>query len=184
MICPACGFANSDPGLVETQEIQYEDQVMRYSVYECWECSTQFADPRKQAPPRWYSDTDEYYGWRWEFERFIDDLEKLPEKPLRVLEIGCGEGVVLEKLNEHYEVWGLDFNKEAIHIAKSKGLRVFPTTIEAFKAQNPERKFDVVAFFHVIEHLENPVEFLTDIRGILNPEGYIFLSTPNPDRTC
>lgn len=184
MTCPACGFADSEFVFVESWPANYQGWVLEYEILRCPECKSEFAEPRRSAPPEWYSEGREFYGWRWEFERFIDDLGNFVRlgKNSKIMEIGCGEGILLERLNGRYKVWGIDFNEEAIRVARAKGLRVFPMTSDVFSAKNPELKFDVVAFFHLIEHLENPLEFLKDVLGILNPNGFLFLSIPNPNR--
>jgi SAM-dependent methyltransferase len=153
---------------------------MEYAILKCGGCRSEFVEPRKAAPPEWY-EGKEFYGWRWEFDRFLDDICGLKRKALRVLEIGCGEGVVLEELRNDCHCWGIDFNVEALRAAKLKGLKVFET-LDLLKQQNPEIRFDVVAFFHVIEHLERPLDFLMEVSGVLRPGGYIFCSIPNPNR--
>ncbi|TAJ29785.1 MAG: class I SAM-dependent methyltransferase, partial [Nitrospirae bacterium] len=182
--CPACGLSASWYGFVESCQAQINDQVLNYFLYECGECGTQFADPAKAAPPDWYAHWGEYYGWRWEFDRLFEDLECLSalRKPLKILEIGCGQGVVLERLSQQHDVWGLEFNIEAAQIGQGKGLRIFPTTVEAFRADNQQLTFDVVAFFQVLEHLEDPEAFLSQITKLLNPGGYVFISIPNQER--
>jgi 2-polyprenyl-3-methyl-5-hydroxy-6-metoxy-1,4-benzoquinol methylase len=182
--CPACGLRATRYGFVESCQAQVNGQILSYSLYECGECGTQFADPAKAAPPDWYAHWGEYYGWRWEFDRLLEDLECLPalRKPLKILEVGCGQGVLLERLSQHHDVWGLEFNIEAARGGEARGLRIFPTTVEAFRANNQQLTFDVVAFFQVLEHLEDPEAFLNQITKLLNPGGCVFLSIPNPER--
>lgn len=54
--------------------------------------------------------------------------------------------------------------------------------LEDFLKKYPDERFDLVCFYHVLEHLENPAEFLANIKKILNPGGYIAFSFPNPHR--
>jgi len=44
----------------------------------------------------------------------------------------------------------------------------------------PGRTFDTVICAELIEHLENPYSFLRDVRSVLNDDGVLLLSTPNP----
>lgn len=42
-------------------------------------------------------------------------------------------------------------------------------------------KFDIITLFHVIEHLPNPRDILTKLKGLLAENGKIFIETPNAD---
>jgi SAM-dependent methyltransferase len=114
--CPACGstIAPPDIGLCETI-----DSVSKYTILDCSKCASSGAYPRVPAPADWYADIHEYYGWRWDFDEAIRDLRNRVPPPARVLEIGCGEGAVLQELGD-YEAIGLDVNTAAIATAKKK----------------------------------------------------------------
>jgi SAM-dependent methyltransferase len=184
MPCPACGFEERDCRVAETFQVAVDDAPAACRFLECGRCATQFAPQARPAPPRWYADRGEFYGWRWEFNQFLEDLkERSPAgERMRVLEVGCGEGIVLERLHRQHEAWGLDFNAEAASVGRRKGLRISSLPLEEFRASEPDLRFDAAAFFHIIEHLERPVEFLGRIRGLLAPGGLAFLSVPNPGR--
>ena len=182
-LCPVCGTYGTNFSYYESHTVEYKTERIAYTIFECETCHSHFADPAKAAPGEWYADIGEYYGWRWEFECFLEDLGGLyPSSSLTIMEIGSGEGIVLEKLAQNHDVLGLELNHEAVGIAKSKGLTVCPITLEAFKVQYPDMRFDVVCFFQVLEHLACPEKFLKDIGAVLQPHGYIFLSIPNPGR--
>jgi SAM-dependent methyltransferase len=145
---------------------------------------TQFSVPMKAAPPEWYSDLHEYYGWRWEFDCFLRDLDALRRTrgPLRILEIGCGEGIVLDKLSLNHEVCGIEVNIEAARIGISKGLNIKCLSLEDSNGCFGESHFDVIAFFQVLEHTEDPSAFLRIVKSLLRQDGHLFFSIPNPRR--
>ncbi len=181
MECPACGYSLKEKfPLCNEHSVTYKRKTHIFSIYQCPECHSEFADPMKSAPPDWYSYMGEYYGWRWEFAEFLKDIKTLLHTG-KVLEVGCGEGIVLNKL-KRYDTIGLDFNNNAIEKAKAKGLKVYPMTVEEFSRQFPLIRFKAVAFFHVLEHIESPQDFLRNIKGFLDKDGLIFLSVPNPNR--
>jgi SAM-dependent methyltransferase len=185
MICPACGTVNKTVPLKDVHEQPYKGNVLRYQIYECADCGTQSCDPMKAAPPDWYPHIGEYYGWRWEFDCFLEDVGRLMRNhgPIRVLEIGCGEGIVLDRLRSIAdEVWGLEFNRAAAQTGSAKGLRIIEATIEEFSSRYSGESFDAVAFFQVLEHVEDPLAFLRIVRHLLRQTGRIYLSVPNPDR--
>ena len=185
MICAACGTIHKTLPLKAVHEQPYKGDVLRYQIYGCADCGTQFCDPMKAAPPDWYAHIGEYYGWRWEFEHFLEDVVPLvnTHDPFRILEIGCGEGIVLERLRAIAdEVWGLEFNRAAAQAGSAKGLRVIEASIEEFSSRYSGETFSAVAFFQVLEHVEDPLAFLRIVRRLLPQTGRIYLSVPNPDR--
>jgi SAM-dependent methyltransferase len=176
--CPACGSVQSVSGERSVVEVGGERQ--QYVVFRCTDCGTEFAEPRRPAPPEWYERV-EYYGWRWEFDVAIQVLEQRGWS--RVLEVGCGEGVLLDKLKSQGEVWGVDINRAAVLRARERGIHAFCGSLEDFVViAHRSVQFDAVLFFHLLEHLGDPLLFLQDCRRILRPRGWILLSIPNERR--
>lgn len=127
-------------------------------------------------------ETVEWYGERWEFR---ETLNFFGNKNLKILEIGCGKGYFLNLARSNgFEGWGIDINKRAIEFAKEKLklINVYPYFIEEFAKEFPEEKFDLICFYHVIEHLKDPLRFLTLLKNALRDDGYIAFSFPNPNR--
>lgn len=183
MDCPACGYSSKGRfKFIETHSLNFKTENLFYSIYQCPECLSEFADPMKPASSDWYIARGEYYGWRWEFGEFIKDIIKLLPTG-KILEIGCGEGIVLAELKGYgYDVIGLDINNKAIEKAKTRGFNAYPATVEEFICQFPLIKFNAIIFFHVLEHLESPSDFLANLKTILEEKRLIFLSVPNPNR--
>jgi 2-polyprenyl-3-methyl-5-hydroxy-6-metoxy-1,4-benzoquinol methylase len=172
MKCPLCGNTNN---------FIYIESIEDYKIYKCPECFLEFSFPLKSAPPSHY-EKFEKYSERWEFEKVLDFI---PFKNAKILDIGCGEGYFLKLAKEKgFEAFGIDFNEKAIEIAKEKfGLKnVYPYTIEEFIEKFPNEKFDIICFFHLLEHLDDPLKFMKNIKKILKENGYIAFSLPNPKR--
>jgi SAM-dependent methyltransferase len=97
----------------------------------------------------------------------------------RVLEIGCGTGVVLEQLQETCrgaEVMGMDVFPEAVEFASRRAkLRVVQGDI-----LNPPQigKFELVGMFDVLEHLPNDVEILIGLNRLLTRQGRLLITVP------
>ncbi len=175
MMCPLC---DNKEGINALESWQIGE--ISYFIYECPRCSLQFAFPMKPMSARSYESV-EWYGDRWEFEKTLDFLKN---KEGSLLEIGCGKGFFLKKAKEKgFIVTGIDINSSAIETAKVLGFeRVYPYTLEDFILKNPQEKFDIVCFYHVLEHVENPVDFILKTKKNLKKDGYIVFSVPNPDR--
>lgn len=105
----------------------------------------------------------------------------------RVLDAACGLGYGSRILSERTlceSVLGVDSSTFAIEYASvhySEGVKVrfsLGTLPEFFKTLEPG-SFDFIASFETLEHLENPLEFLSQCQRILSPGGRIMLSVPN-----
>jgi SAM-dependent methyltransferase len=136
------------------------------------------------------------------FESYIsyhEGLRKLPSwcKPFfkyfpknkkgKLLDVGCGDGVFLNYAKEQgFEVWGIDLDKKSIEAIKRNFHieKVFPMSLGEFYeyAKNKNLKFDVITFFEVLEHQDNPRKFLEIIKNLLNEEGWVVGSVPNRER--
>jgi 2-polyprenyl-3-methyl-5-hydroxy-6-metoxy-1,4-benzoquinol methylase len=96
--------------------------------------------------------------------------------------VGCNNGVFLAEAEKMgYDVTGLDFNRYAIEAGKQAfGLKkLYCCTLDEFSTNFPSERFDVITFFEILEHLEDPNKFIETIKGMLNPKGFIALSVPN-----
>jgi FkbM family methyltransferase len=106
------------------------------------------------------------------------------ELPLRILDVGCFEGRLLDQIRSQ-KPWvadGLERNETAAGVAGGKGHTVWRGHVERVTEFIPqERQFDVIFMGQSIEHVDDPVLVLRLLRMLLAPGGAIVLSTPNLD---
>ncbi len=98
----------------------------------------------------------------------------------RFLDIGCSTGSLLGEMREAYkcQVIGIEPGEAYRQYAQSRDLTVFES-LEAANAAG-ERKFDLIAMIHVLEHVPDPVGFLQDLRtNYLIKDGTILIEVPN-----
>jgi SAM-dependent methyltransferase len=112
------------------------------------------------------------------FKTKMVDLVK-EQSPGRVLDIGCGSGVVSKMLREAgWEVYGTDISLEGIRRYRGRGL--FGVVSDAEKPLPfCDRSFDAVWLTEVIEHLMDYRRMVQEIRRILKPGGRIYVTAPN-----
>jgi len=112
---------------------------------------------------------------------FKDNLPK--DKTSNILDIGCGLGQTLSKLQEdgYTSLTGIDISNEAIRACKEKQLNVYQINdIADFKVS--DEKYDFAVMSHVLEHLdkEKVISTLMYIRtNLLKDTGKLFLMVPN-----
>jgi len=164
----------------------------KYSLYECLECKIQFWLPQKTIGNVWYENNNPYRArklggvkiTRGYHKRFLKNNKSFAPNT-KVLDLGCGTGEFIAELKERgCEVFGVDFDREAIETAKNKfGLKnVYPLSFEEFFKKQDLPKFDIITAFEVIEHLTNPLFFMSNVKGLLKDDGRVVLSTPCRER--
>lgn len=96
----------------------------------------------------------------------------------RILDVGCGRGVLLSSLADRgYAVHGMDVSETAVAGADPRAqITVAPCLTQC---NYPDQHFDQVILWHVLEHLTNPREVLVEIRRILKPGGQVIVAVPN-----
>ncbi len=107
-----------------------------------------------------------------------------PFEGLRLLDIGCGGGLLSEPMARlGAEVVGADAAEGNIPVAalhaEQVGLEIDyrHTTAEAIEATG--ERFDVVLAMEIVEHVADPLEFLTSCQKLLKPGGLMLTSTLN-----
>ncbi len=102
--------------------------------------------------------------------------------PGRLLDVGCAEGtfLALAAREAGYEVSGVEISAEAAARARAaSGAPVHAGTLADLP--RPERPYDVVTLWDVLEHTTDPAEVLARVAGVLRPGGILALTVPDPD---
>lgn len=105
--------------------------------------------------------------WRFDLVRKIRPAGKL-------LEIGCARGDFLSVARSSFEAYGVEPNPELAESAR----RFAPVHVGIIE-RAPWSGFDVIASFHVIEHVDSPKRFVQAAAERLKPGGLLVIETPN-----
>lgn len=164
--CPLCG--NTSPTLD-----RHVTLPKPYARYSCGNCEGAFFFPRVPASTEYYEDFPEAaVEDRWEFQRAAEEINHV--KPSRHLDIGAGNGAFLSQLQVAHRIAlepstippiGPDAEDERVTDFNEVG-----APVESANA------------FHVLEHVEDPRDFLKQARNALAPGGRLYMSFPNPSR--
>ncbi|MEI6915448.1 MAG: methionine biosynthesis protein MetW, partial [Armatimonadota bacterium] len=87
--------------------------------------------------------------------RDIDFIVDLVEPGTRVLDLGCGDGLLLKALQDRKRIFpqGIEINEEAIHTCVSKGLPVYQGDLDEGLADYNDQSMDYVILTNVIQVL-------------------------------
>lgn len=169
-----------------------------FGVNKCSQCGQVFISPRLKeiARKRMYENSGYFdegiYGFSkkfslalipqkiWSYSRLnlIRHLLKGKIKGKKLLEIGCAYGLFLEiSRQKGFEVTGIEYSYTAVKwIRKNLGLNVYYGEIEKIRLQ--ENDYDIICFWDVIEHVEDPGLFLKSVSRVIKENGFIIFSCP------
>ena len=119
-----------------------------------------------------------YVGRRRIITGFVEEIcRNLKTGRPRILDVGCGTGANLEMLARFGDVEGVDIAREALAFCRERGLKDVRHGA-AEKLPYEDGSFDLVTSFDVIEHLDDDVAGLREIRRVLKPGGRTLLFVP------
>lgn len=107
----------------------------------------------------------------------IEMITAVPNKEMSILDLGCGDGLLLSLLKGKGIIGkGLDISEEAVNRTKMKG---FEASVFDFsdRLPFPDNSFDIVTSLDVLEHLYNPESLLKEARRV--SKGSVIIGTPN-----
>ena len=115
--------------------------------------------------------------------QYIDGLVSLKDK--RVLDVGCGGGILSESMaNIGAQVTGIDLGEKALNVAKLHSLESGTAldyqlkSVEQLAAEQPA-SFDVVTCMEMLEHVPDPAAVVAACAQLVKPNGIVFFSTIN-----
>jgi SAM-dependent methyltransferase len=130
---------------------------------------------------RWQEEPQYYPRYKARYLAMLRHFaEAVPDRSLDVLEIGGGQLAYLSgQLWERDRVCVADIQDYCFADLQTNGIDAFEWDV-ALKDPPTERRFDVIFFSEVIEHLPVPGHIpLARLRSMLRPDGFLFCSTPN-----
>lgn len=188
LTCPICGKKNNFENKIKVSK--------KYSYIVCKACSGGLLYPlpkNKETRKRYESETycsslsspirNKLLGWflrqriyqipsEWMISRF---------EPGKILDVGCGNGEFLYELSVNgWDVIGTDISNVA---CKNASKRIGNGKVKKgnFLKLNFRGKFDVISFWHVLEHLYEPRDYIRKARKLLSNGGRLVGEVPSFD---
>jgi len=194
---------STKPSILERQEviscpvckddkfIDFWDMDREYSYKKCCNCSLIYQNPQPVASDVTSRYDDDYFEYEIENEdsflnlmilglKDVDfDFSPVMERKKKILDIGCATGLFLSHMKElGWETYGVEVCKGAAEYGnRVRGVNIFNGTLN--EAPIEKESLDVIHLSHVIEHINNPDDFVKDIYSLLKPGGVIYCTTPN-----
>lgn len=140
--------------------------------------------PAGSPPPASLDDTacyfDTFASFRVQtYAQGLKNLEWLKKgKRLRVLDVGCAYGLFPNLAQQQgWEAAGLEPGPVQAAFARNRfQIKVYEGKIEDFTT---DRKYDVITFWDVLEHLPEPEPVLAKVKGLLEDDGILLVRVPN-----
>jgi 2-polyprenyl-3-methyl-5-hydroxy-6-metoxy-1,4-benzoquinol methylase len=187
--CPLCGANRAHIILAAIRQSGISGS---YRLLQCSSCEMRFTDPLPDPAKLENLYHAEYYGsaksplLSWDSLRTVLHWSILlhrrhaliGRRPGRVLDIGCGDGDFLAFLARRgWEVYGTDFSSAACSLARARGNQVHHGSLVS--AEFPSGFFDVVTLWHVLEHLPDVSDNLTEVHRVLRDDGMLVVEVPD-----
>ena len=136
---------------------------------------------------RWWDKDNEFRPLHAINPLRLDWINRLaPLKGLRVLDVGCGGGILADSMARlGADVLGIDLASKALKVAQlhaleaqTKGVAYREISAETIAAEQPA-SFDVVTCMEMLEHVPDPASIVQACASLVKPSGHVFFSTIN-----
>lgn len=184
--CPAC----------QSEHHQELYELDPFKVYQC-PCGLKFIDPSLSAESMMsaYQSTEQlkeinpvlehYYEYETlapnskTYRDYTNALKVLAQltSGRDLLEVGCGRGSFLKVAEaKGWNVFGVDSSRENINALSKEEINGFCSDFLSYASR---QRYDVIVFWDLIEHPQDPAKFIEKSSELLKPNGLILFASPN-----
>lgn len=119
-----------------------------------------------------------YTGRRKILTAFVEQIcRQVTDRRPRILDVGCGTGANLLMLSEYGEAEGVDISEDALAFCRERGLDKVRLGAGE-KLPYEDGTFDLVTALDVVEHMDDDLAGLREMRRVLRPGGRVLLFVP------
>ncbi len=161
------------------------------TYWRCPACGLVYLSPRPVT-----SEVEDYYRQKYDqkygqaegspdrspvFDSVVEHLSEFRKPPGRLLDIGCGDGELLVRLQAMgWTGAGVELSKEAAKRAAARGLTMLePGWLEERLGGTTTTPYDVIALINVLETVPDPTGLLTRVHRALAPGGLVIIRVSN-----
>ena len=119
-----------------------------------------------------------YIGRRKILTSFVEDIcRRVTDRRPRILDVGCGTGANLLMLSEYGDAEGVDVSEDALAFCRERGLEKVKLGAGE-ELPYEDGTFDLVTALDVVEHMDDDLAGLREMRRVLRPGGRVLLFVP------
>jgi SAM-dependent methyltransferase len=119
-----------------------------------------------------------YTGRRKILANFVADIcRRVTDRRPRILDVGCGTGANLLMLSEYGDAEGVDISTDALAFCRERGLDQVKVGAGE-ELPYDDATFDLVTALDVVEHMDDDLAGLREMRRVLRPGGRVLLFVP------
>lgn len=104
-------------------------------------------------------------------------LPAFPGRRPRLLDMGCGTGLFLQRRRADCDACGIDLSPQALRYCRQRGLSAVGLA-DATRLPFGDASFDVITAFDLIEHIPDDRLIMAEIHRVLRPGGFLLASVP------
>lgn len=194
--CPICGYEKAE--ILHTQNFLLTENhplPKNYDVVCCKKCGFVYADtPASQnVYDYFYTEWSKYedektstgggnsvYDAERLYETALTISERFPEKNISILDIGCGNGGLLENLKNFgfTDLTGYDPSLACVKHMSNKNIKAIQGSLFDISSL-VNKDFDLVILSHVMEHICDIEKAKASISNRIKDKGYLYIETPD-----
>ncbi|HSE32392.1 MAG TPA: methyltransferase domain-containing protein [Pyrinomonadaceae bacterium] len=119
-----------------------------------------------------------HVGRRKIIANFVQEIcSRVKDRKARILDVGCGTGANLLLLSRYGEAEGVDISDDALAFCRERGLEKVKSG-SAEQLPYEDASFDLVTALDVVEHLDDDLAGLKEMRRVLRPGGRALVFVP------
>lgn len=187
-LCPSCKSSRVKKiGTIPSTD-EFAGRILPESLpggylYHCRDCGLRFRLPRlskreldelyrQGSSDKWQYTSTHRIDWalasHWILKNGIEG---------KILDVGCLDGGFLLSIGNQFQRFGIEINQDAVKTARERGIKIIGDDFDALKSV--ENEFNAVFAMDVIEHVVDPLRFLSELARATLPGGDIIISTGN-----
>ena len=193
--CCVCGDTRGER-YAQGPDFEYGTTHEEFPFQRCVSCGHVYLNPRPALdeldtiyPPDYYAYdmARSIHPWAMQVKNALERrkikrlLRRCPRDLPRCLDIGCGNGRLLDTIAgtgvPGENLWGIELNESVVDRLVDKGYHAHCGRIEDLDL--PTESFDFVIMFQVLEHVEDPARIFKTVSRLLAPGGIFVVETPN-----
>ena len=193
-----CCICQSSDSIIISNGIDFEYETVKdnFTFHKCTKCKHLYLNPLpspcslKQIYPKNYGNYSNSQKFSLPFAvksylefRFIKGLYKKGNKPTSVLDVGCGDGrllnIIKSTVTKACNLEGVEISDHASFNARNNGYKVYTGSIESINLE--PNTYDYIFMIQVIEHLHSPEKSIIKLREALKEGGILVIETPDID---